>query len=61
VVQRFRNQGIVLNNSTGVTVTGVTMSTNCFSGVIVIGGSDHLLEGNVSVRNGSPGAPCGGI
>jgi len=61
VVQRFRSQGIVLNNSTGVTVTGVTMYTNCFSGVILIGGSDHLLEGNISVRNGSPGAPCGGI
>ena len=61
VVQQFRTQGIVINNSTGVTVTGVTMSTNCASGVIVIGGSDHLLEGNVSVRNGSPGAPCGGI
>ena len=61
VVQQFRSQGIQLQNSTGVTVTGVTMSTNCFSGVIVIGGSDHLLEGNISVRNGSPGAPCGGI
>jgi hypothetical protein len=61
VVQQFRNQGIQLLNSTNVAVTGVTMSTNCFSGVIVIGGSDHLLEGNVSVRNGSPTAPCGGI
>ena len=61
VVQQFRSQGIQLQNSTGVTVTGVTMSTNCLSGVIVIGGSDHLLEGNISVRNGSPTAPCGGI
>lgn len=61
VIQQFRSQGIQLQNSTNVTVTGVTMSTNCFSGVILIGGSDHLLEGNVSVRNGSPTAPCGGI
>jgi hypothetical protein len=61
VVQQFRNFGIQLQNSTGATVTGVTMSSNCASGVIVIGGSDHLLEGNVSVRNGAPNAPCGGI
>jgi hypothetical protein len=60
-VQRFRNHGIVLSNSTGATVMGVTTSTNCFSGVFVVGGSGHLLEGNVSVRNGSPTAPCGGI
>ena len=61
VVQRFRNQGIQLQNSTGATVKGVTMSNNCTSGVILIGGSDHLLEGNVSIRNGAPTAPCGGI
>jgi hypothetical protein len=61
VVQRFRNQGILLNNSTGVTLTGVTMSTNCLSGVIVVGGSGHLLENNISVRNGNTANPCGGI
>jgi hypothetical protein len=61
VVQRFRNQGIVLSNSTGATVSGVTISTNCFSGLFVVGGSGHTLEGNVSVGNGAPTAPCGGI
>ena len=61
IVQRFRNQGIALNNSSGVTVTGVTLSTNCWSGLYVAGGSDNLLEGNVAVRNGHPMNPCGGI
>ena len=61
LIQQFRNNGIRLNNSTGATVSGVTVSTNCFSGIIVIAGSGHLLENNVSVRNGNPTAPCGGI
>jgi hypothetical protein len=61
LVQQFRNNGIRLNNSTGVTVSGVTASTNCFSGIILIGGSGHLLENNVTVRNGNPANPCGGI
>jgi hypothetical protein len=61
VVQEFRNNGIRLNNSNGASVSGVTMSTNCFSGIILIGGSGHLLENNISIRNGNPGAPCGGI
>jgi hypothetical protein len=61
LVQQFRNQGIRLNNSTGVTVTGVTVSTNCNSGIFVLGGSDHVLENNISVRNGNLVSPCGGI
>ena len=61
VIQRFRNQGIFLANSTGATVTGVTMSTNCASGIILVGGSGHLLEGNIAVRNGNVANPCGGI
>jgi hypothetical protein len=61
LVQRFRNQGIFLANSTGSTVTRVTMSTNCASGIIVVGGSDNLLDSNVSVRNGNSANPCGGI
>jgi hypothetical protein len=61
LVQQFRNFGILLLNSTSASVKGVTMSNNCFSGVILIGGSDHLLEGNISVGNGAPSAPCGGI
>jgi hypothetical protein len=46
---------------TGVVIKDVTLSSNCFSGIIVIAGSDNELEANVSVRNGSPAAPCGGI
>ena len=38
VVQQFRSFGIRLLNSTGVTVTGVTASTNCFSGIFLNGG-----------------------
>lgn len=62
IVQRFRNQGIVINGSTGTTVTGVTMSTNCQSGIIVNGGASlSVLENNISIRNGTTLAPCGGI
>ena len=61
LVQRFRNHGIRLNNSTGDNITGVAVSTNCFSGIFVTGGSEHVLENNVSVRNGNLANPCGGI
>jgi hypothetical protein len=61
LIQRFRGPGIFLHNSIGVTVTGVIVSTNCFSGILVGGGSDHQISSNVSVRNGNPVAPCGGI
>jgi hypothetical protein len=61
LVQRFRNHGINLNVSNGNTVTGVTTSTNCSSGIIVVTGSDNLLENNVSIQNGRLNAPCGGI
>jgi len=61
LIQRFRGPGIFLHNSTRVTVTGVIVSTNCFSGILVGGGSDHQISDNVSVRNGNPVAPCGGI
>ena len=61
LVQRFRRQGIRLVNSMGATVTGVTASTNCLSGIFLNGGSDHVVENNVSVRNGDPNNPCGGI
>ena len=61
IVQQFRNFGIQLLTSSGVTVTGVTSSTNCTSGIIVSGGSNNVLENNTSVRNGTVGAPCGGI
>lgn len=61
MVQQFRNNGIRINNSTGVTITGVTTATNCFSGIILIGGAEHVLENNVAVRNGHVLNPCGGI
>jgi hypothetical protein len=61
LVQRFRRFGIRLLNSMGATVIGVTASTNCLSGIFLNGGSDHVLENNVSVRNGDPNNPCGGI
>jgi hypothetical protein len=62
VVTQFRNAGILFNASNGGTVTGVTASTNCTSGILIGGGSaNNLIENNVSVRNGNLGAPCGGI
>jgi hypothetical protein len=61
LIQQFRGPGIFLNTSTGITVTGVTVSTNCSSGILGGGGSDHEISGNISVRNGNPVAACGGI
>ena len=61
LVQRFRNQGIRVLNSIGSKVTRVIASTNCSSGIIVVGGSENELTENIAVRNGNGGAPCGGI
>lgn len=62
IVQRFRNQGIVVNGSIGTTITGVTTSTNCNSGIFLTGGAAlSVLENNISIRNGTTLAPCGGI
>src|SRR3984893_1580857 len=61
LVRQFRNLGIRLFHSTGVVVKNVTLSSNCLSGIIVTAGSHNELVANVSVRNGSPVAPCGGI
>ncbi len=61
LVKQFRGHGIRLLNSTGATITGMTTSTNCFSGIFVAGGSDHRLHRNLSVRNGNASNPCGGI
>jgi hypothetical protein len=60
IVQRFRNDGILISGSTGTTVTGVTTSTNCFSGILVAGPL-NVLENNISIRNGTVNVPCGGI
>jgi hypothetical protein len=61
VVQQFRNSGIQLTTSTGVTVIGVTTSTNCASGILIAGGADNQLINNVSIRNGNGTSACGGI
>jgi parallel beta-helix repeat protein len=62
VIQRFRGFGIVIGaDSARVKVTGVTVSTNCRSGIFISGASDNELTGNVAIRNGHPVNPCGGI
>lgn len=61
LIQRFRGPGIFALNSNRVTVTGVTASTNCLSGILFASGSDNRIEGNVAVRNGNGTFPCGGI
>ena len=61
IIQQFRGFGISLSSAIGTMITRVTTSTNCFSGIIVIAGSLNELTGNISVHNGSPSAPCGGI
>ena len=61
LIRQFRGPGIFANQSIGLKVTGVTVSTNCMSGILVGGGSDHQLVNNVSVRNGNGNFSCGGI
>ena len=61
LVKQFRGFGIRLLNSTGSSITGVTISTNCFSVIFVSGGSGHQLDRNIAVRNGNVSNPCGGI
>jgi len=60
IVQQFRVHGIIINGSTGTHITGVTTSTNCSSGILLAGDS-NVIENNISIANGSLGAPCGGI
>lgn len=63
LVQQFRNQGIILNNAMRNRVIGVTVSTNCTSGIFVTGATsaENELYDNISVRNGNTVSPCGGI
>jgi hypothetical protein len=64
LVQRFRTHGVAVLGSTDARVQNVTASTNCGSGVFINAASfGTLVEGVVSVRNGSAtvGATCGGI
>ncbi len=62
VVTQFRNTGILLVGANGGSVTDVTTSTNCASGILLGGNSsNNLIENNVSIRNGNLTNPCGGI
>jgi hypothetical protein len=65
MVQSFRRHGIFIVGSAGVstnlTVRHVTSHQNCFSGLLMAGVTDSVIEDNVSVRNASNsgGSPCG--
>jgi hypothetical protein len=64
LVQRFRSFGVTVGGSTNARIQGITLSTNCASGIFVGPTSfGTLVEGNVAVRNGSAAAGffCGGI
>ena len=62
LVRQFRNTGVLIVGGSGNTVSGVTASTNCLSGILLGGGStDNLIENNVSIRNGNLTSACGGI
>ena len=63
VIQRFQRWGILLVSSNHVTVTKVTATRNCWSGMQTIGTSESSFTENIWSNNaaGSHGAACGGI
>ena len=62
VVQRFQADGVLFMASAKGWVQGVTATTNCMSGIRINPTSSGIsVESNVSVRNGTAGAACGGI
>jgi len=61
IVERFRGPGIFSLKGDSITITGVTTANNCASGILVGGGSNHTISGNISIRNGSRTLACGGI
>lgn len=64
LIQRFRHHGVQVTGSFDARVEGLTVSTNCGSGIFVLATSfGTLVEGNTTVRNGSSvaGQACGGI
>ncbi len=64
LVQRFRGDGVTVAGSRDARVEGLTVSTNCQSGIRVLATSfGTIVQANVAVRNGSTGAGllCGGI
>jgi hypothetical protein len=62
IIQRFSADGILFIASARGWVQGVTTTTNCMSGIRINPTSSQIsVESNVSVRNGSAAAACGGI
>ena len=62
VVQRFRADGIFFVGTLVGKVEHVTVTTNCQSGIRVGPTASRIsVAGNIAVRNGATGAPCGGI
>lgn len=64
LIQRFRNHGVNVSGSTGARVEGLTVATNCGSGIFVAANSfETVVQDNMAVRNGAstPGLACGGI
>src|SRR5262249_172566 len=62
IVQRFQGDGILFMGSVKGWVQGVTTSTNSMSGIRINPTSSSIrVESNVSVRNGTAAAACGGI
>jgi hypothetical protein len=63
VIQKFQRWGIFLLSSTHVSVRGVTVNRNCWSGMQLVGTSDSHFDKDVWANNagGSNGAACGGI
>lgn len=64
VVRNFRSDGVLFNGSLGGKVEGITVTTNCQSGIRVTATSSRItIAANISVRNGATaaGAACGGI
>ena len=64
LVQRFRNHGVQVAASDGARIEGITVSTNCGSGIFVPAASfNTVVQENTATRNGSsnPGLSCGGI
>lgn len=62
VIQRFQGDGVLFMASARGWVQGVTTTTNCMSGIRVNPTSTQIsVESNVSIRNGTAAAACGGI
>lgn len=61
LIQKFGGFGVLLVSS-GATVRGITVTDSCFSGILLAGATNSIVEANTSVRNamGSEDNPCGG-